>query len=69
MLQRVLCEKNMRGVRFDIDDVKIHTDPMQPEGGQIIPTARRCFYAFVLTAAPKLMETIYIVEIQVTTLI
>merc|ERR1711879_21960 len=32
--------------------------------GQIIPTARRCFYACVLTAEPRLMEPVYLVEIQ-----
>merc|ERR1712096_518584 len=30
----------------------------------IIPTARRCFYAAELTAQPRLMEPIYLVEIQ-----
>ncbi|GFU67004.1 elongation factor 2 [Trichonephila clavipes] len=33
-------------------------------GGQIIPTARRVFYASVLTAEPRIMEPVYLVEIQ-----
>jgi len=60
----VLCEENMRGVRFNIYDVTLHSDAIHRGGGQIIPTARRCLYACVLTAEPKLMEPVYLVEIQ-----
>ena len=55
----------MRGVRFDVHDVTLHADAIHRGGGQIIPTARRCLYASVLTAQPRLMEPIYLVEIQV----
>ena len=61
----VLCDENMRGVRFDIQDVTLHADAIHRGGGQIIPTARRVFYASVLTAAPRLLEPVYLVEIQV----
>ncbi|XP_040123282.1 elongation factor 2-like [Oryx dammah] len=54
----------MRGVRFDVHDVTLHADAIHRGGGQIIPTARRCLYASVLTAQPRLMEPIYLVEIQ-----
>jgi len=60
----VLCDENMRGVRFNIHDVTLHADAIHRGGGQIIPTARRCFYACVLTAEPRLMEPVYLVEIQ-----
>ena len=56
----------MRGVRFNIYDVTLHTDAIHRGGGQIIPTARRVLYACVLTAAPRLMEPVYLVEIQVS---
>uniref|UniRef100_A0A672T236 Eukaryotic translation elongation factor 2 n=1 Tax=Sinocyclocheilus grahami TaxID=75366 RepID=A0A672T236_SINGR len=59
-----LCEENMRAVRFDIHDVTLHADAIHRGGGQIIPTARRVLYASVLTAQPRLMEPIYLVEIQ-----
>ncbi|RWS29710.1 elongation factor 2-like protein [Leptotrombidium deliense] len=62
--ESVLCEENMRGVRFNIYDVTLHADAIHRGGGQIIPTARRCLYACVLTAAPRLMEPVYLVEIQ-----
>ena len=55
----------MRGVRFNIYDVTLHTDAIHRGGGQIIPTARRVLYASTLTAAPRLMEPVYLVEIQV----
>ena len=67
LLQGVLCDENMRGVRFNIYDVTLHTDAIHRGGGQIIPTARRVLYACVLTAAPRLMEPVYLVEIQVCT--
>jgi len=60
----VLCEENMRGVRFNIHDVTLHADAIHRGGGQIIPTARRALYACVLTAAPRLLEPVYLVEIQ-----
>jgi len=60
----VLCDENMRGVRFNIYDVTLHTDAIHRGGGQIIPTARRVLYASALTAAPRLMEPVYLVEIQ-----
>jgi len=60
----VMCEENVRGCRFNIHDVTLHADAIHRGGGQIIPTARRCFYACMLTAEPALMEPIYLVEIQ-----
>ncbi|XP_063060643.1 elongation factor 2b-like [Engraulis encrasicolus] len=60
----VLCEENLRAVRFDLHDVTLHADAIHRGGGQIIPTARRVLYAAQLTAKPRLMEPIYLVEIQ-----
>merc|ERR1711935_799903 len=60
----VLAEENMRGVRFNIYDVTLHTDAIHRGGGQIIPTARRVLYASCLTAQPRILEPVYLVEIQ-----
>ncbi|XP_063309949.1 elongation factor 2-like isoform X1 [Pelobates fuscus] len=60
----VLCQETMRGVRFDIHDVTMHADAIHRGGGEIIPTARRVLCASTLTAKPRLMEPIYLVEIQ-----
>jgi translation elongation factor 2 len=54
----------MRGVRFNIYDVTLHADAIHRGGGQIIPTARRCLYACLLTASPRILEPVYLVEIQ-----
>ena len=55
----------MRGVRFNIHDVTLHADAIHRGGGQIIPTTRRVLYACMLTAQPRLLEPVYLVEIQV----
>lgn len=60
----VLAEENMRGVRFNIYDVTLHADAIHRGGGQIIPTARRVLYASILTAKPRIMEPVYLCEIQ-----
>merc|ERR1712135_227641 len=60
----VLCDENMRGIRFDVMDVTLHADAIHRGGGQIIPTARRVFYASFLTASPTILEPVYLVEIQ-----
>ena len=65
LLQGVLCDENMRGIRFNIYDVALHTDAIHRGGGQIIPTARRALYASALTASPGLCEPVYLCEIQV----
>lgn len=65
MKEAPLCEEHARGVRFNIHDVTLHADAIHRGGGQIIPTARRCFLACMLTAGPALMEPVYLCEIQV----
>lgn len=60
----VLCDENMRGVRINVEDVTMHADAIHRGGGQIIPTARRVFYACCLTASPRLMEPMFQVDIQ-----
>jgi len=60
----VLCDENMRGIRFNVLDVTLHADAIHRGGGQIIPTARRVLYAAELTSQPRLMEPVYLVELQ-----
>ena len=59
-----MTDENMRGIRFNIQDVALHADAIHRGGGQIVPTARRVFYASQLTAAPRFEEPIFLVEIQ-----
>ncbi|PWN89633.1 putative EFT2-translation elongation factor eEF2 [Acaromyces ingoldii] len=58
------AEEPVRGVRFNILDVTLHTDAIHRGGGQIIPTCRRVCYAASLLAQPGLQEPVYNVEIQ-----
>ena len=60
----VLCNENCRGIRINLMDVKLHCESVHRGGGQIIPTAKRVFYASVLTAKPRILEPIYLCEIQ-----
>ncbi|KAE9446346.1 hypothetical protein C3L33_21761, partial [Rhododendron williamsianum] len=59
-----LSEENMRGICFEVCDVVLHADAIHRGGGQVIPTARRVIYASQLTAKPRLLEPVYMVEIQ-----
>ncbi|KAJ8755104.1 hypothetical protein K2173_016833 [Erythroxylum novogranatense] len=59
-----MAEENMRGICFEVCDVVLHADAIHRGGGQIIPTARRAIYASQLTAKPRLLEPVYLVEIQ-----
>ena len=59
-----MTDEAMRGIRFNIEDVTLHADAIHRGGGQIVPTARRVFYASELTAAPRFVEPIFLVEIQ-----
>lgn len=59
----VLAQENLRGIRFNILDVVLHADAIHRGSGAMIPTARRVFYAAQLTAQPRLMEPVYLVEI------
>merc|ERR1719148_289036 len=58
-----LCEENMRGIRFNLMDVTLHTDSIHRGAGQIMPPTRRCCFAAELTAKPTLQEPIFLVEI------
>jgi elongation factor 2 len=59
-----LSGENMRGVKFSLMDVTLHADAIHRGGGQLIPTARRVFYAAYLASTPALQEPMFLVEIQ-----
>jgi elongation factor 2 len=60
----VMCDENMRGIRYNLQDITMHADAIHRGGGQMIPTARRNYYACELTSKPRLMEPVFLVEIQ-----
>ena len=59
----VLCDETMRGMRFNIFDCELHTDAIHRGGGQIMPTARRLYYALELLSKPTLLEPIFLCQI------
>lgn len=54
-----LAEENMRGIRFNLMDAKLHADSIHRGMGQIQPTARRVFYAATLTSEPRFLEPVF----------
>jgi len=58
-----LCEENMRGIRFNLMDVTLHTDAIHRGAGQIMPPTRRVCFASEMTAKPSMMEPVFLVEI------
>ncbi len=59
-----LCDEPIRNVKFKILDATIALEPIHRGGGQVIPTARRTIYSSFLMGAPRMMEPVYLVEIQ-----
>jgi len=59
----VVAEENLRGCRFNILDVELHADAVHRGGSQVIPTARRVYYACEYLAAPRFQEPVYLVDI------
>jgi len=57
--QGPLCEENMRGIRFNLHDVKLHTDSIHRGMGQIQPTARRVFFASTITGGARFAEPVF----------
>lgn len=59
-----LCEEPVRAVKFRLLHATLSTEGTHRGAGQIIPAARRAAYSAMLTAQPRLMEPILLVEIQ-----
>jgi len=62
--QSVLAEENMRGIRFNLHDVKLHSDSIHRGMGQIQPTARRVFFAATMTAECRFQEPVFLASIS-----
>jgi len=58
-----LAGEVMRGCRFDIQDVTLHADAIHRGAGQITGTMRRCLFACELTAEPRFLEPVFLVDI------
>jgi len=63
-----MCDEQLRGCRFNIEDVVLHADTIHRGAGQIMPCARKVFYASMIASAPRLLEPLFIVDIIVPSL-
>lgn len=54
-----LCSEGVRKMRVNIEDAKVHSDPVHRGGGQVMEMARRVFYAAELTSSPRLVEPMF----------
>merc|ERR1712233_244071 len=61
----VLCDEVMRGIRFNITDVKLHADAIHRGAGQIMPCAKKVFSSCQIASGPRLLEPMYLVDITV----
>ena len=61
----ILCDETMRGIRYNILDVKLHADSIHRGAGQIMPCAKKVFFATQIASFPKIMEPMYLVDITV----
>ncbi len=60
-----LCGEPFFGIKFLLEDLKLHEDPVHRGAGQTMPVSRRACFGAVLMAEPILMEPIYKVQVQV----
>merc|ERR1712072_1058903 len=63
-----MCDEQLRGCRFNLEDVVLHADTIHRGAGQIMPCARKVFYATMLASSPRLLEPLFIVDIIVPSL-
>ncbi|EFA78655.1 elongation factor 2 [Heterostelium album PN500] len=54
----------MYGVRFDMSDITLIADGAHRRVAQIMPASRKVLYAAELSAQPRLLEPMYLVDIQ-----
>lgn len=61
----IICDEAWRGIRMNIDDVTLHADAIHRGAGQIMPAAKKVFYATQIASDPILFEPMYLVDITV----
>jgi len=61
----IICDEAWRGVRINIDDVTLHADAIHRGAGQIMPAAKKVFFAAQIASDPILFEPMYLVDITV----
>lgn len=59
-----LCDEPMRNVKFRLLGADLASEAIHRGGGQVIPAMRRGVYSSFLLASPRLLEPVYLTEIQ-----
>lgn len=59
-----LLGEPLRGVRFDLTDALIHSDPRHRGAAQVGLATRRCVSAACLSAGPRIVEPVYMCEVS-----
>lgn len=60
----VLASETLHGVRFDLLDIEIHRDSAHRRPDQLLPAIRRCLLASLHMAQPRMLEPIFLVDIE-----
>lgn len=63
MREGPLTDEPVRGAKFRLLDAAVSDSPIGRSPAQIIPAARRAAYSSILTASPRLLEPVYLVEV------
>jgi len=59
----IVAEEQVRWCRFNILDVELHADAIHRGANQIVQPARRLYLGAQMTAQPRLVEPIFLVDI------
>eukprot|EP00924_Labyrinthula_sp_SR-Ha-C_P002490 snap_masked-scaffold_16-processed-gene-6.82-mRNA-1 protein AED:0.04 eAED:0.07 QI:0/0/0/1/1/1/2/0/1007 len=59
-----LCEEPLRGIKFKLLDADFSENMTDRSFGQLIPCSRRACYSSILSASPRLLEPVFLVEVQ-----
>lgn len=63
MREGPLTDEPVRGAKFRLLDATVSESPIGRSPAQIIPAARRAAYSSILTASPRLLEPVYLIEV------
>ena len=57
--------EHVRGLLIDMEDIKLHEDPVHRGPAQMMPAVRQALFAGILSADPTLLEPIYKIQVRV----
>ncbi len=60
ILNGPLTGEKMRGVRFNITDTKVHSDPVHRGGSQVVPMTGKIFKGALLSSKPRPQEPMFL---------